>query len=311
MIDSRIINPKKVGDVSAANGAEPPTPRSIWRVTVRKLLPLVGLAFAVYVLLPRLARSSTNLSTLRHADWPWLVGVAGGSALTYVAATVSLIAASGRRLRFRRTFAVQLAAASTNRVVPAGLGAAATNVRYLEREGLERPGAVTAVGLTAAAGFVVHAVATIVAVLLLRSKAFALHVPDLDATWPALLMLGVVATIVGWLGWAKGLHVHCLRWLRAARSSMGAVVARPGRLALLVAGSAAVSAAYILALTAALAGYGARPGIGTVSIWPVARLRRWRRHLAASAHSRLPPWLVLGPLASVRAQPWPQSSATG
>ncbi len=239
--------------------------RSPARLAVRKLLPLAGLALAVYVLLPRLARSSTNLTTLRHANWPWLVGVAGASALTYVMATASFMAAAGRGLPFRRTFAVQLAAASTNRVVPAGLGAAATNIRYLEKEGFDRPRAVTAVGLNTLARLVVHVLATVPAVLLLRSRAFALHVPDLDVTWPALLILGVAAAGIGWLGWARRLHVPIRRWLRVARASMGEVVARPGRLALLVIASAGISVAYILALTAALAAYGARPGLATVA----------------------------------------------
>jgi uncharacterized membrane protein YbhN (UPF0104 family)/membrane-associated phospholipid phosphatase/tRNA A-37 threonylcarbamoyl transferase component Bud32 len=251
--------------VAALDGREAPTPPSPTRLAVKNLAPVVALALAVYILLPRLARSSTSLATLRHADWLWLAVVAAGSALTYVAAATALMAASGQRLSFRRTYAVQLAAASTNRVVPAGLGAIATNMRYLELEGLDRPGAVAAIGLTTGTGFAVHLVATIAAVLLLRSRAFALHVPDFDATWPDLLALGAAGAAIGWLGWARKLHVPVLRWLRATRSSIGGVVVRPARLAVLVAGSAGISAAYILALTAALAAYGARPGLGTVA----------------------------------------------
>ncbi|HEY2429821.1 MAG TPA: lysylphosphatidylglycerol synthase transmembrane domain-containing protein, partial [Acidimicrobiales bacterium] len=251
--------------IAALEGKEPPQPLSPTRVAATNLVPVVGVAAAVYFLLPRLARSSLSLHTVQRAQWPWLLGVAGGAVLTYVIATVVLMAAAGRRLPFGRTFAVQLAAASTNRVVPAGLGAAATNIRYLELAGLERPEAVTAIGLIAGSGFVVHTLGTIVAVTLLRSRAVTLHVPDLDRTWPALLALGLACAVVGWVVWARKLHVALLRWVRVARGSVTAVAAHPGRVAVLVAGSVGISAGYVLALAASLAAFGVRPGLGTVA----------------------------------------------
>jgi len=37
----------------------------------KKLLPLVGVGVAVYVLLPRVARASSTLSSLSAPSWPW------------------------------------------------------------------------------------------------------------------------------------------------------------------------------------------------------------------------------------------------
>ena len=251
--------------IAALEGKEAPQPLSPTRVAATNLVPVVGVAAAVYFLLPRLAHSSLSLATLRRADWPWVIGIVGGAFMTYLVASVVLMAAAGRRLPLGRTFAVQLAAASTNRVVPAGLGAAATNIRYLELVGLERAEAFTAIGLIAGSGFVVHTVGTIVAVTLLRSRAVTLHVPDLDRTWPALLALGLACAVVGWVLWARKLHLALLRWLRIATGSLTGIAAHPGRIALLLAGSAGISAGYILALAASLAAFGARPGLGTVA----------------------------------------------
>jgi undecaprenyl-diphosphatase len=263
-LDASLLSELRDG-IAELDGREAPTPLSPTRVAARNLLPLVGLTVAVYVLLPRLAHSSSTWATLRHADWPWLVGVVGGGIITYLMATVALMAAAGRPLPFGRTFVVQLAAASTNRVVPAGLGAAATNVRYLELAGLERPDAAAAVGITAMTGFGVHTIGTAAAVLALRSRALTLHVPDLNTTWPALLGLALACAAVGWIVWARGLHHHTVRWLRAASHSAGTLISQPGRLALLVATTAGISAGYILALAAALAAFGVQPGLGTVA----------------------------------------------
>jgi hypothetical protein len=166
---------------------------------VNRIVPVVAVAVAAYVLLPRAAQVTASASVLRRATWPWLVGVAGAAGLTYGFAAAALIAASGRRLGIRRTYAVQLGAACANRLTPAGVGAAATNMRYLEQEGLDRPSAVTAVGLAAVAGFGTHLIGTVAAVALLQGRVAALHAPDIDNAWPYLALLAVAAVLV-WRG---------------------------------------------------------------------------------------------------------------
>jgi len=79
-----------------------------------------------------------------------------------VMAAVSMTGASPERLALGRTTVVQLAAAFANRIAPAGLGAMATNARYLERSGVRRARAVTAVGVNQAAGGLVHVAALLV-----------------------------------------------------------------------------------------------------------------------------------------------------
>ncbi len=252
-------------EVAGLAGETPPQPLSPTRVALSNLGPIAAAGAAVFVLLPRLVRSSSSVSVLRTAHWVWLLAAAGAAAATYLFASIALAAASGIRLDLSRTYVVQLAAACTNRVTPAGLGAAATNIRYLELSGIERPEATGAVAMTSVAGFIVHTVGTAVAVAILRTGTFSLHVPEFEHAWPALLALGLVGIGIGWVVWARRFHTVLLRWLRVGARSLRGIVARPMRGVVLLGANAAISACYILALAASLRAFGAQPGLGVVA----------------------------------------------
>ncbi|GAA3192460.1 lysylphosphatidylglycerol synthase transmembrane domain-containing protein [Actinocorallia longicatena] len=79
------------------------------------------------------------------------------SALHYACAAVAIEAASGHRLRFTESLLAQTAAAAAARIIPAGLGGMAVNVRYLTRCDVPAPQAFTAVGLLKLVGGGVHA----------------------------------------------------------------------------------------------------------------------------------------------------------
>ena len=78
-----------------------------------------------------------------------LVAVTG---VHFACAGAAIRGVSGRRLPWRETGLVQLAAAATNRLVPSGVGAAAVNSRYLIRSGLTVGEAAGALGTLAAVG---------------------------------------------------------------------------------------------------------------------------------------------------------------
>ena len=107
---------------------------------------------------------------------------AAATATTYAMAAVAMIGATRARLRNGPTFIVQVASAFTNRLAPAGLGGMATNIRYLERAGAERPEAITAVGVNSVAGFIVHVIALAVIVPMANVRSRGL-VPSVDLEW--------------------------------------------------------------------------------------------------------------------------------
>jgi uncharacterized membrane protein YbhN (UPF0104 family)/membrane-associated phospholipid phosphatase len=222
------------------------------RIAARNLLPLVGALFAVNLLLPQVGQAQATWTALSRASAPWLAVTALAGALTYLMAAIALIGASGPRLAVGRTWAVQVAAAFTNRLAPAGLGGMATNVRYLEAAGAARPAAVTAVGLNSAAGFVVHLLGVLLIVPLLGAGGarFRLSGGDFPDQWPVLLVVAGVLVAVGAVFWGKRIHGRVAPSVRAALRGLADIARRPRAAAALFGGAAGVTAGYTLALAA-------------------------------------------------------------
>ncbi len=252
--------------IAAIDGREATEPVSPTRVAVTNVLPVAALAVAVYVLLPRLAETSTGLSELTAARVPWLAAAAGAAAATYLLSAISLIAASGRPLALGRTYAVQLAAACTNRVLPAGLGAAATNIRYLELAGLDRANAGAAIALTAATGVGVHTALTAGLLAAVGSSGPALHVPSIDPDWPVIVVVAAVAAAVGWVVWVRKLYRPLVKLIKNSSRALLSAVRNPRLIAVLVLAAAGISSAYILALAATLRAFGIGLGLGPVAV---------------------------------------------
>lgn len=238
----------------------PATPQIVavpdWRRAARVvrriiLVAVVGLGTAMLVRqAPTLGR---GLLAAAHANPVGLMLTGLLGAMTYVAAAVAITAASGRSLRFGRTAAVQLAAACTNRIAPAGLGGMATNICYLQHDGATRGEAVAAVGVTSVASFVVHLVATMsVLGLVHRSTA----VPSVALPGPVPLAAGllVVAGVVTLLARRTGPRLKAK--VAEVWSAVTPVCADRRRLGRLFLGTIGVTLGHGLAFAAAVAATG-------------------------------------------------------
>jgi undecaprenyl-diphosphatase len=237
------------------------------RVPVRRLLIGASLLFAVYLLLPQVGRMPATLAALHHARLGWLALAAVALATTYLMAAVALLGAARRRLPIGRTWAVQVAAAFTNRLAPAGLGGMRTNVQFLEVEGTPRPAAVAAVGLNSIAGFAVHVVGLLAIVPLLGARRAAFHFsgPDLPDHFNVLLAVvgGLVA--VGLARWAGRLRARVGRPVREGASALVGALRHPASAAALFGGSAGVTLGYVLALAACTHAFGVGVGLPVVT----------------------------------------------
>jgi undecaprenyl-diphosphatase len=254
-------------ELAGATGQEaPPVLRPV-SVAARNLLPLVGALFAINLLLPQVGHLDATVTAVRHAQWAWLVVVGMLSALTYLMAAVALRGAANQRLALGRTWAVQVAAAFTNRLTPAGLGGMTTNLRYLEAAGTPRPAAVAAITLDSVAGFLVHTVAIAVLIPLLGAHSPAgvhFSVSELPERWP--ILLAVVAALVGAgvVVWLSRLHRRVLPPVRVAVAALGATLRHPANAVALFGGSAGVTTCYALALAAAAQAFGLSVGVASV-----------------------------------------------
>jgi uncharacterized protein (TIRG00374 family) len=250
---------------AAGGSADQPLAR-IQRVRPRTLVTIAALSGAFYFLLPQLAQVGSSWHAIQSAHWAWLPVVIAFSALTYLASAASLIGGVPGRVPFWPTVLTQAASSFVNRVSPANVGGMALNARYLQKSGVDPAAGVAAVGLSALAGAVVHAILLVV-FFLWASRGLA-HAFKLPPTSKLLLILAVVAALVGIvLATRRGRRFAATRLLKALRSacaSLRQVAASPAKLALLVGGSALVTLAYIGGLAAAIQAFGGGIGIAEI-----------------------------------------------
>ncbi len=238
--------------------------RPIW-VASRNLAPLVLGAVALGLLLTQIGNFQVALDAAKTAQISWLAVAVTCAAFGYVMAALSLMGAAPEPLALGRTTVVQLAAAFTNRIAPAGLGAMATNVRYMERAGIRRARATTAVGVNAAAGVVVHLALLLIVVPLvgLRTSVSLPRAPDLDNYWPVVAAIVIGLTGAGAWYWRHSLRSVFERIRPHARDIRG-VLSQPRRGLMLFLGSAGVTFAQAFVLVACLESIGVHLPVLTV-----------------------------------------------
>jgi undecaprenyl-diphosphatase len=260
---------------AAASGRADRELASIQRVRPWTVVTVAAAAAAFYVLLPELAEADHSWRAVLGADWAWLPAVIAASALTYVAGAIALIGCVATRLRFWPTLAAQAASSFINRISPSNVGGMALNARFLQKSGIAPAAGVSAVGVNALAGGVVHlALMAIFFILAGRRLAGAFKLPPASKM---LLILAVVVALAGAiLATRRGRRFAAGKILPGLRSSVAnlrEVARRPAKLALLLGGSALVTLAYIGGLAASV-----RAFRGPVSIVEIGAV-----YLAAAA----------------------------
>jgi len=243
---------------AAVSGQEAPELARVQRVRPRTLLAIAALAGAFYYLLPQLADVGSSWHALQSAHWIWLPVVIAFSALTYLASAVSLLGSVSARLPFWPTVLTQGASSFINRVSPANVGGMALNVRYLQKCGVEPSAGVTAVGVNALAGAIVHAVLLVIFLTWAgRGVGRAFKLPSSSKL---LVILAVLAAVIGLIMITRQGRRFAARKLlpslKSSLASLGRVARSPVRLALLFGGSALVTLAYIAGLVASVAAFG-------------------------------------------------------
>jgi undecaprenyl-diphosphatase len=232
--------------------------RRLERVTASGIVTLISLGLAVGFLAPQLAQASGMLDAIRDARPTWLMVALLGSLLTYVGAALGMIGAVAPRLALRPTILAQIASSFSNRVTPAKVGGLATNVRYLQRQGITATSAVSAVGLNTVAGIVGH-ISLVVAAGLAAGQTTATNLP-LPSTSTAVWIVGGLILASGLvMALPVGRRLVLTNLYPAVRSALGSVaqVARtPSKLTALFGGSLLVTASYILAMVASLHAFG-------------------------------------------------------
>ncbi|MGW3724329.1 lysylphosphatidylglycerol synthase transmembrane domain-containing protein [Streptomyces sp. NPDC000851] len=133
----------------------PVEPARLERVRPRTLISFIAGAIGAYFLLTQLTHIEFG-PLVANAEWGWVIAAVLFSALSYVAAAMSLLGFVPERVPFPRTVAAQVAGSFVKIVAPAAVGGVALNTRFLQRAGV-RPGlAVASVGASQLFGLGCH-----------------------------------------------------------------------------------------------------------------------------------------------------------
>ncbi|MEU6196517.1 lysylphosphatidylglycerol synthase domain-containing protein [Streptomyces sp. NPDC047061] len=123
----------------------PVEPARLERVRPRTLISVIAGAIGGYYLLTQLTHIEFG-PLVANAQWGWVIAAVLFSALSYVAAAMSLLGFVPERVPFVRTVAAQVAGSFVKIVAPAAVGGVALNTRFLQRAGVRPGGAVASVG---------------------------------------------------------------------------------------------------------------------------------------------------------------------
>jgi uncharacterized membrane protein YbhN (UPF0104 family) len=246
-----------LGDDAGTVPAAPRLERFRWRTVATA----VALSVAAYLLIGEISGVNV-LGTLGQANPGWLAVAVLGSAATYLGAAIGIAAFIPQRLSIVRGFFVQLATAFVGVAMPPTVGHVAVNARYLHREKVDEGTIAAAVTVSQLVNIVTTVLLLIVLGVLTGSGLSKFKIaPGADVLIGlAVIAAAVIAVLAVPLTRRK---VTGAVWphLRQIGPRLLEAVSHPLRLGIAVGANLLLTAAYALALIAALRSVGAHPAV--------------------------------------------------
>ncbi|MCQ9133301.1 MULTISPECIES: flippase-like domain-containing protein [Streptomyces] len=245
----------------------PVEPARLERVRPRTLMSVIAGAIGAYFLLTQLTHIEFG-PLIENADWGWVAAAVLFSALSYVAAAMSLLGFVPERVPFPRTVAAQVAGSFVKIVAPAAVGGVALNTRFLQRSGV-RPGlAVASVGASQLFGLGCH-------ILMLLSFGYLTGTEKTPSLSPSrtviagLLTVAVLVLVVTSVPFLRKFVSTRVRSLFAGVvPRMLDVLQRPQKLVTGIGGMLLLTACFVMCLDASIRAFG--DGSTSLSIASVA-----------------------------------------
>ncbi|MFJ9764519.1 YbhN family protein [Streptomyces erythrochromogenes] len=243
----------------------PVEPARLERIRPRTLVSFIAGAFGAYFLLTQLAHVPLA-ETVADAEWGWVGAALAFSALSYLAAAMSLLGFVPERVSFARTVVAQVAGSFVKLVAPAAVGGVALNTRFLQRAGI-RPGlAVASVGASQLFGLASH-------ILLLLSFGYLTGTEKTPEMTPSraviagLLTVAVLVLVVTAVPFMRKFVVTRVRALFAGVvPRMLDVLQRPKKLVTGIGGMLLLTGCFVMCLDASIRAFGGGEAISYASI---------------------------------------------
>ncbi|MFF2651233.1 YbhN family protein [Streptomyces sp. NPDC058045] len=233
----------------------PVEPARLERIRPRTLVSFMAGAIGAYFLLTQLTHIEFG-TLFRQAHWGWVAMAVLFSALSYVAAAMSLLGFVPERVPFPRTVAAQVAGSFVKIVAPAAVGGVALNTRFLQRAGV-RPGlAVASVGASQLFGLGAH-------ILMLLTFGYLTGTEKTPSLSPSrtviagLLTVAVLVLVVTSIPFLRKFVVTRVRSLFAGVvPRMLDVLQRPQKLITGIGGMLLLTATFVMCLDASIRAFG-------------------------------------------------------
>ncbi|MBD8062095.1 lysylphosphatidylglycerol synthase transmembrane domain-containing protein [Oceanitalea stevensii] len=246
------------------NPAADVEPMRLARFSMRTVVMVTIAVVAVWLLLGTLNFEQVVAATRNANPW-WLLATFAFGVLTFLGSAMGLVAFAPEKLGLWRTTLVQVAAGVVSLVAPAGVGPAALNLRFLNRQRVATPLAVATVALVQVSQFVTT-VMLLATMALVTGSAGTLSVPSgaVNAVAITAVLIVVVVLVVSpvrtWL-WEKLGPTLRQVWPRVLW-----VVGSPSRLLVGLSGNVIMTLGYVAAFGCALAAFGYTLPLTTLSI---------------------------------------------
>jgi uncharacterized membrane protein YbhN (UPF0104 family) len=251
------IRRQLLGDDAGPVPAAPRLERFRWRTVATA----VALTVAAYLLIGEISGVNV-LGTLGQANPGWLAVAVLGSAATYLGAAIGIAAFIPKRLPIVRGYFVQLATAFVGVAMPPTVGHVAVNARYLHREKVDEGTIAAAVTVSQLVNIVTTVLLLIVLGVLTGSGLSKFKIaPGADVLIGLAVIAAAVIAVLAVPLTRKKVTGAVWPHLRQIGPRLLEAVSHPLRLGIAVGASLLLSAAYALALIAALRSVGAHPAI--------------------------------------------------
>ena len=176
-------------EIERQTGVEEIELEDLERVKGRTVLMVVGFALAIYFLIPQLTQ--TDFGAVLGADWRWLPAILIASVATYIGAAFNLMGSIPDKLRIFPTVLSQFAGTFINRITPVKVGGMATNVRFMQKNGVDLEVAVAGIGVSSVGTAIIHIGLLLLFVPLIgKSPGDFIKLPS-----HTVLLIGVIAVI--------------------------------------------------------------------------------------------------------------------
>ncbi|MFJ9178207.1 lysylphosphatidylglycerol synthase domain-containing protein [Streptomyces sp. NPDC102360] len=233
----------------------PVEPARLERIRPRTLISFIAGAIGAYFLLSQLTHIDFG-AIVGEAEWGWVGLAVLFSALSYVAAAMSLLGFVPERVPFMRAVAAQVAGSFVKIVAPAAVGGVALNTRFLQRSGV-RPGlAVASVGASQLFGMGSH-------ILLLLTFGYLTGTEKTPSLSPSrtviagLLTVAVLVLVMTSIPFLRKFVVTRVRSLFAGVvPRMLDVLQRPRKLLTGIGGMLLLTACFVMCLDASIRAFG-------------------------------------------------------